>query len=316
MKVFAPRNRGGSSSPLFQVKLLHRDCLIAHYWLSCLQHTFLLWPLEAPSSLCVTSSLSRWSWRSYSHSMKWSLNFSTGTTWTRREKMQMPRSQWRKRGERRRGIRPPHQVRGITLRSDNRWGISAKKLFPLVPLDVEQEHQICGDRRLFNLSEGIQVQLSPTLRGCCCCCCWSWGRSSGNGAISEKCNLTSKLIWRYGWNNIFILLQIKYVLSYKSPLSCMKLCNRSTHSFSAIRWQPLLCKKPMMIIAALLPEKVAIENPQKASVVEPGLSQVWSTQHCLWRAKCHNAARYICPWGYWLPRYRKNLCTDPAKFTS
>lgn len=81
------RNRGGSSSSI-RVKLLHRDCLIAHYWLSCLQHTFLLWPLEAPSSLCVTSSLSRWSWRSYSYSMKWSLNFSMGTTWTMKEKMQ------------------------------------------------------------------------------------------------------------------------------------------------------------------------------------------------------------------------------------
>ncbi len=126
-----------------RVKLLHRDCLIAHYWLCFLQHTFLLWPLEAPSSLCVTSSLSRWSWRSYSYSMKWSLNFSMGTTWTRSEKTRTPPNQWRKREERRRGIRPPHQVRGITLRPDDRWENSAK-WSPLVPLYVVHERQICG----------------------------------------------------------------------------------------------------------------------------------------------------------------------------
>lgn len=50
----------------------------------------LLWPLEAHSSLCVTLSLSRWSWRSYR--AKWSLNFSMGTTSTRKEKMQTPQS--------------------------------------------------------------------------------------------------------------------------------------------------------------------------------------------------------------------------------
>lgn len=106
------RERGSSSNT--RVKLLHRDGLIAHYWLSVLQHIFPLWPLEAPSSLCVSSSLSRWSWRSYSHSMKWSLNFSTGATWTKKEKTRTPRNQRRKGEERRRGIRSPHQVRSIT----------------------------------------------------------------------------------------------------------------------------------------------------------------------------------------------------------
>ena len=57
------------------------------------------------------------------------------------------------------------------------------------------------------------------------------------------------------------------------------------------------------------------KTKKKARVVEPSWSQVWSTQLCLWRAKCHNAACYICPWGYWLPRHGKNLCTHPAKLS-
>lgn len=64
------------------------------------------------------------------------------------------RNQQRKREERRRGIRPPHQVRTVTLRF--RGGNSAK--FPcLVPFELEIERQMRGTG---HLSEDILVQLS------------------------------------------------------------------------------------------------------------------------------------------------------------
>lgn len=106
--------------PNSRVKLSHGACLIDHYWLCVLRHTFTPRPLEAPSSLCVTSSLSRRSWRSYSRGAKWNRNFSTAATWTRRGRTRTPRNRPRRSGERRRGTRPPRQVGSISVRGRRR----------------------------------------------------------------------------------------------------------------------------------------------------------------------------------------------------
>lgn len=117
------------------------------YWLCVLRHTFTPRPLEAPSSsLCVTSSPSRRSWRSCSRGARRNRNLSTAASRTRSGRTRMRRSRERRGGGRRRGAGPRRQVSGTSVRGGKREIASS---------GATVMRELCGTGDFsFNLSAG------------------------------------------------------------------------------------------------------------------------------------------------------------------
>lgn len=140
---------------IIRVRLFHSD-LIAHHRL---QHLSAVttggYQGCCGSSFCVTSSLSRGSWRS--SSAKWSRNLSTGSIRARSEKTRTRRNRWEGKGGRRGGTRQLLQVGDIT--------VARGCLFWCSTRSRSVEH--AGQEETFQPVRGFSLSFFPaTLRFC------------------------------------------------------------------------------------------------------------------------------------------------------